>query len=247
MLPFLNLYSSIGSCYYGAYYIANCSYSQSQFCSSTSSSSSGLRVPPKFLLDEYGIRYTTEPTSVIGINILPSKMGVYYSHMNNNIHTPGLVEDSSPTESHHGKQHQQASRNLENARDQTVVLIHDVLKCSCNNREAREALHKVAFRKTKAKAVSKRRVSKNRSRNQELKRFRRRWQKETYILSRVIQLERELGCEPGLLDILCRLTRAEIRAVWDQLIWLYPDLAKKGQVNVEALETHEELQSPVIA
>ena len=69
ILPFLNLYSypyrfysTIGGCYYGCYYgIANYSYSQSQFCSNSSISSSSSSAPPEFLLHEYGIRYIPEP------------------------------------------------------------------------------------------------------------------------------------------------------------------------------------------
>jgi hypothetical protein len=48
------------------------------------------------------------------------------------------------------------------------------------------------------------------------------------ILSRVIQLEKELGCQPGLLDLLCRFNREEIGLVWDDLLWIYPDLMSKG-------------------
>ena len=86
--------------------------------------------------------------------------------------------------------------------------------------KAKKAVYKVAER---AKAVSKKRFSRNRSRNQELKEFRRRWQKETDILSRVIQLEQELGREPELNDLLGKFNRSEIDAVWDSLLWLYPN------------------------
>src|SRR5215831_7614813 len=47
------------------------------------------------------------------------------------------------------------------------------------------------------------------------------------ILSQVIELEQELGCEPTLLDLFCRFSKAEIDAVWDSIIWLYPYLDEK--------------------
>jgi hypothetical protein len=68
------------------------------------------------------------------------------------------------------------------------------------------------------------------------------------ILSQVIRLEQELGCEPGILDLLCRFEQADLDLIWGQLIWLYPDLMDKGAVDIQALEqANQELQERVIA
>jgi len=79
-----------------------------------------------------------------------------------------------------------------------------------------KAVHKVTKTKVKTRVVSK---SSERKESHKDKR----WKND--IISRVIQLERELGgCAPGLLDLLCCFSREEIHAVWDQLSWLYgPD------------------------
>jgi hypothetical protein len=127
-----------------------------------------------------------------------------------------LIEDSksaSEAEVHHNNANsvvcgdRDCNSRLADASDNKAVL-----KCKHPEKGAK-AVHKVT------KTKSKKRIG------QSQEEFR---QNETDILSRVIQLERELGCQPGLLDLLCRFSRAEIDAVWDSLIWLYPDLMSKG-------------------
>ena len=52
--------------------------------------------------------------------------------------------------------------------------------------------------------------------------------KRDETVSQIIQLEQELGgVQPTLLDLLCRFSKSELDAVWDQIIWLYPDLCRK--------------------
>jgi hypothetical protein len=85
---------------------------------------------------------------------------------------------------------------------------------------------------------------------QQLREFRRKWQKETDrinriillerqnekdILSRVVRLEIEFDHEPTLLDLLCRFNRAEIQAVWDSLVWLYPDLDRNEHATIPSV------------
>jgi len=85
-----------------------------------------------------------------------------------------------------------------------------------------KAVHKVAKTNVKARVVSKSRIRKDEKRRND-------------IISRVIQLEKDLGgCAPGLLDLSLRFSREEIDAVWDDLMWLYPDFDKKGSVPYEA-------------
>ncbi len=60
------------------------------------------------------------------------------------------------------------------------------------------------------------------------------FQNETEILSRVIQYEQELGCQPGLLDLALRFSHEELDAVWDSLVWLYPDFDKKGPAKIHS-------------
>lgn len=48
-----------------------------------------------------------------------------------------------------------------------------------------------------------------------------RGQNEMSILSRIIQYEMELGMAPQSLDLLCRFSRAELDAVYVDLMWLY--------------------------
>jgi hypothetical protein len=98
---------------------------------------------------------------------------------------------------------------------------------------------------TTAKAVHIAIILKKRKQQLRKREFRRKWQTETDrvnrlvlgnnkhdetdILSRVVQLENELGHEPSLLDILCRFNRAEIQPIWDSLVWLYSDLGRKEE------------------
>jgi hypothetical protein len=193
---------------------------RSLFCSNSSSSSSVVSVPSKSLLYD-GIPETEGHYS----SILPSKMGVHYSPMSedNNIDTAGSMESSSPTETSH-KQRRQASR-IENARDQ-AVLTSNGNKCSCNNK--RKEQHRRLQVQTKTKVRGKA-VSISRLILEEEK-----WKED--ILSRIIKLETKTGCALGLLDLLCHFSRAEINAVWNDLMWLYPDLNKQGPVNIQAYE-----------
>jgi len=56
---------------------------------------------------------------------------------------------------------------------------------------------------------------------QQLQESHRRWENENDVISRIIQLEKELGYSPTLLDLYCRFERAEIDAISDYLSWLY--------------------------
>lgn len=48
-----------------------------------------------------------------------------------------------------------------------------------------------------------------------------RWRKEGRILTRIVQLERQLGYPPTLLDLFCAgFTRAELASISDLLPWL---------------------------
>lgn len=93
--------------------------------------------------------------------------------------------------------------------------------------------HRVTSTKVKAQVFSKTSI-RNGLIEQTQEEFRR--QNETDILSRIIQFERELGCQPGLLDLLCHFSREEIDAVWDSLVWIYPDLTSKGATTIPEME-----------
>jgi hypothetical protein len=187
--------------------------------SSSSSVASNASIPPKSLLYD-GIPQTEGHYG----SILPSNMGVHYSPMSedNNIDTAGSMESSGPTETSH-KQRRQASR-IENARDQ-AVLRRNGNKCSCNKRKEQHRRLQVQTKtKIRGKAVSISRLILEEEK----------WKED--ILSRIIKLEMKTGCALGLLDLLCHFSRAEINAVWNDLMWLYPDFDKKGPVNIQAYE-----------
>jgi hypothetical protein len=110
-----------------------------------------------------------------------------------------------------------------------TISTSDIKKLSEKSAPSKKA--KAGNKVAKAKAISN--VSRDRQIETTQEEFRR--QNETDILSQIIQFERELGCQPGLLDLLCRFSRAEIDTVWDSLIWLYPDLMSKGTTTVPEL------------
>ena len=116
------------------------------------------------------------------------------------------------------KSHQSSPQQTNSAIRKTSVVPNN--KCTPSHKKAKAGHYKVA----KAKAVSKKPCAKSVTLN------------ETDIISRVIELERELGCQLGLLDLLCRFSRAEIDAIWDSLIWLYPDLMSKGATKTQFLQ-----------
>jgi hypothetical protein len=49
-----------------------------------------------------------------------------------------------------------------------------------------------------------------------------RWERETKLISEIVQFGNELGRSPTMLDLLCRFHRLEIDSVSDMLNWLYP-------------------------
>jgi hypothetical protein len=183
-------------------------FSNAKSRNSSGSSNSVTRVPPKFLLREYGIRYIPDPKG-------------HYSMENNNSYIAGVMGHSStPVESHHTEQPQQASDS--NASDKAVF------KSKPSDKKAK-TVRRVADRsektKVRAKAVSIRNLSEER------------WKEG--ILSRIIQLAQRLGgLAPGLLDMFCAgLEPAEIEAVRNELEWLYgPNWGAQGPVNVETYE-----------
>ncbi len=59
-------------------------------------------------------------------------------------------------------------------------------------------------------------------------------QNETAILSRVIRLEQRLGRELCLADLLSHFSYKEIDAVWNDLLWLYPNLGNEESATVDA-------------
>lgn len=78
---------------------------------------------------------------------------------------------------------------------------------------------RIGTRRVKAKAIGKKEIL-DLQIEQQLQESHRRWYKDTDVISRIVQLGKELGHQPTTLDLLCRFERAEIASVSDLLPWL---------------------------
>ena len=114
---------------------------------------------------------------------------------NNNSYIAGLTGPPTPVESHHNSVQQPSVATSNKA----------VLESKHSDRETKV---------TKARGVSKKQVDTE----QELQESRQRWQSESDVIARIIQLGKKLGHQPTLLDLYCAgFEPAEIDAISDLL------------------------------